>query len=76
MLKNINITLQKLNMKYNNFLVSDKGELKRELKNTEIPADWRVQSVKERLDIRDSQLECILDRNEINMKLKYVSTFR
>ena len=63
-------------MKYNNFLVSDKDELKREFKNTEFQADWRVQSVKELLDIRDSQLECILDRNEINMMLKYVSTFR
>ena len=76
MLKNINIILQTLKMKYSNFLLSDKNELKREFKNTEIQADWRVKSVKELLDIRDSQLDCILDRYESNMMLKYVSTFR
>ena len=36
----------------------------------------RVNMVKELLDIRDKQLHSILEQNEVNMMLKYVSTFR
>ena len=76
MLKNINIIVHKLNMKYTDFLVSNKNEVKIHLKNTENNADWRVESVKELLNIKDRQLDCILDNNEVNMMLKYICTFR
>ena len=76
MLKNINIIVHKLNMKYTDFLVSNKNEVKIHLKNTENNADWRVESVKELLNIKDRQLDCILDNNEVTMMLKYICTFR
>ena len=38
--------------------------------------DWRINIVKELLDIRDSQLSCNLDQNEVNMMLRHLSTFR
>ena len=63
-------------MKYTDFLVSNKNEVKIHLKNTENNADWRVESVKELLNIKDRQLDCILDNNEVTMMLKYICTFR
>ena len=38
--------------------------------------DWRTNIVKEILDIRDSQLSCNLEQNNVNMMLKHLSTFR
>ena len=76
MLKNINIIVPKLNMKYTDFLVSNKNEVKIKLKNTENNGDWRVESVKELLNIKDRQLDCILNNNEVAMMLKYICTFR
>ena len=76
MLKNINSILNKINMKYFDFLLTNKIELKREFIKTESDPDWRVNIIEELLNIRDNQLECDLDRNETIMFLKYISNYR
>ena len=76
MLRNINIILGKINMKYADLLLINKNELKRQFEKTDPNADWRVNIIKELLEIRDNQLECGLDKYEINMMLDYISIFR
>ena len=76
MLRNINSILDKINMKYYDFLLTNKNELKREISKTDSDPDWRVNIVEELLNIRDNQIECDLDRNETIMFLKYISTYR
>ena len=63
-------------MKYADLLLINKNELKRQFEKTEPNADWRVNIIKELLEIRDNQLECGLDKYEINMMLDYISIFR
>ena len=50
--------------------------VKNRLRERATQPDWRTNIVKELLNIRDSQLSCGLDHNEVNMMLKYLSTFR
>ena len=76
MLKNVNIILHKIKMKYSDIFQINKDELKGEFKKTETNADWRVRTVEELLDIRDRQLECVLNENEVSMMLKYICIFR
>ena len=76
MLRNINSILDKINMKYYDFLLTNKHELKREFSKTDSDPDWRVNIVEELLNIRDNQIECDLDRNETIMFLKYISIYR
>ena len=76
MLKNVNIILQKLKMKYSDIFQINVNELKGEFKKIETNADWRVKCVEELLDMKDRQLECILSENEVSMMLKYICIFR
>ena len=76
MLRNINIILQKANIKYEELFHINKDMIKNRLRERAPQPDWRTNIVKELLNIRDSQLICGLDHNEVNMMLKYLSTFR
>ena len=76
MLRNVNTILQKTNMKYKDIFQTNKNYVKQKLYENIAQPDWRVNMVKELLDTRDNQLHSILEQNEVNMMLKYVSTFR
>ena len=76
MLRNINTILQKANIKYVELFHINKAMLKNRLRERATQSDWRTNMVKELLDIRDGQLSCGLDHNEVNMMLKHLSTFR
>ena len=76
MLKNINIILQKANIKYEELFYINKDMVNNRLRERATQPDWRTNIVKELLNIRDSQLSCDLDHNAVNMMLKYLSTFR
>ena len=76
MLRNINTILQKANIKYEELFHINKVMVKNRLKERATQPDWRTNIVKELLDIRDGQLNCGLDHNEVNMMLKHLSTFR
>ena len=76
MLRNINIILQKANIKYEELFHINKNMVKNRLRERATQPDWRTNIVKELLNIRDSQLSCGLDHNEVNTMLKYLSTFR
>ena len=75
-LRNINIIRNRINMRYSDFLLTNKSNLMRELSKTDSVRDWRVDFIEELLNVRDNQLECHLDRYESNVLLKYISTFR
>ena len=76
MLRNINIILQKANIKYGDLFHINKNIVKSRLKEIASQPDWRTNMVRELLDIRDNQLDCNLEQNEVNMLLKHLSTFR
>ena len=75
-LRNINIILSKINMKYSDFLMTNKFELKRKLFENEPEYDWRVNIIEELLNVRDNQLEFGLDRYELHNMLKHICIFR
>ena len=76
MLTNVNTILQITNIKYNDIFQINKKHVKQKLYENIAQPDWRVNMVKELLDIRDKQLHSILEQNEVNIMLKRVSTFR
>ena len=76
MLRNINHILKKVEMQYNEILLTNKHTIKHELKKRATQPDWRCNIVKELLDLRDNQLISNLDPTEIKIMLKNISTFR
>ena len=76
MLRNVNIILQKANIKYGDLFHINKNFVKSKLKERASQPDWRTNMVRELLDIRDNQLGCNLEQNEVNMLLQHLSTFR
>ena len=76
MLRNVNIILQKANINYEELFHINKNIIKNRLKERATQPDWRTNIVKELLDIKDNQLSCGLDQNEVNVMLKHISTFR
>merc|ERR1711888_558344 len=76
MLTNVNTILQRTNIRYSDIFEINKNYVKQKLYENIAQPDWRVNMVKELLDIRDNQLHSIFEQNEVNMILKYVSTFR
>ena len=76
MLRNINTILQKANIKYEELIRINKVMVKNRLKERATQPDWRANIVMELLDIRDGQLNCGLDHNEVNVMLKHLATFR
>ena len=76
MLRNINIILQKANIKYEELFHINKNIVKNRLKERATQPDWRTNIVRELPDIRDSKLGCKLEQNEVYMLLMHLSTFR
>ena len=75
-MRNLNIILDKIHLRFSDFLSMNKNELKRQFVNLHLDADWRVNMIRELLDIRDNQLECGLDISETGVILKYISNLR
>merc|ERR1711888_37931 len=75
MLRNVNTILQKANIEYKDIFHINKNFVKQKFKENTAQPDWRVNMVKELLDIRDKQLHSILEQNEVNIMLKHFSTF-
>ena len=76
MLRNVNTILQKANITYGDLFRINKNFVKCKLKVRASQPDWRTNIVRELLDIRDSQLGCNLEQNEVNMMLRHLSTLR
>ena len=76
MLRNVNIILQKANIKYGDLFDINKHIVNSRHKERASQPDWRTNIVRELLDIRDNQVDCNLEQNEVNMLLKHLSTFR
>ena len=75
-MRNVNTILNRINTKFVDFVLMNKYELKKHFENIESEADWRVNFMRELLDIRDNQLKCDLERNATDEILEYISTFR
>ena len=63
MLRNINIILQKANIKYEELFHINKDMVKNRLRERATQLEWRTNIVEELLNIRDIQLSCGLDHN-------------
>ena len=72
----ITLSGKKTNIEYKDIFHIKKNVVKQKFKENTAQPDWRVNMVKELLDIRDKQLHSILEQNEVNIMLKHVSTFR
>ena len=76
MLVNINTILDKYNIKYIDLFALNKNEAKKIIKSSISEPDWRCNSIKELLSLRENQIQCKLDQTEVNEMLHYISTFR
>ena len=75
-MRNLNIILNKIHLKLSDLFVINKNELKRQFISIQSETDWRINFMRELLDIRDNQLQCGLDISETDVILKYISIFR
>ena len=76
MLQNINMILNELNIKYCDLFIMDKSKLKSIISKKVGEPDWRSDSIKELLSLRENQTSCDLTRTEIESILDFVSTER
>ncbi len=76
MKRTVKTILKKLNIKYEEFCLLKKREVKRIFQTNKTEPDWRVNMIEELLNIRENQLECDLDQNEFKEILQYVCIFR
>ena len=76
MLQNINIILNELNIKYCDLFLMDKNKLKNIINNKIGKPDWRSDSIKELLSLRENQSFCELEPEEISSLLVFISTDR
>ena len=76
MLRNLNTIQNKLKIKYGDFLILKKYEIRKFFETNNIESNWRVNMIKELLNIREQQLVCNLTQNETKELLQYVCIFR
>ena len=76
MLTNLNKILNSFNLKYCDIFVMDKLQLKKHVQMRKDEPDWRVKTTKELLSIRDSQMTCILENNETQELLDFLTQER
>ena len=76
MLVNINSILKKYNIKYSDLFSVNKTSLRNSILNCNERPDWRCNSIKELLSLRESQLHSELHMNDIKDILEYISIYR
>ena len=76
MLQNINMILKELNIKYCDLFKIDKNKLRSIISERVGKPDWRSDTIKELLSLRENQTSCELTRAEIESILEFVSTER
>ena len=76
MLQNINMILKELNIKYCDLFKIDKNKLRSIISERVGKPDWRSDTIKELLSLRENQTSCELTRAEIESVLEFVSTER
>ena len=76
MLQNINIILKEFGIKYCDIFSMNKIKLKNIINNVVGVPDWRCESIKELLSLRENQFSCELNPGEIASLLEFVSTER
>ena len=76
MLTNVNTILQKADIKYFELFHINKDDVRNALRERTIEPELRANIVMELLDIKDNQLSCGLDQNEVSVMLKHISTIR
>ena len=73
---NINRIIHNYNIQYDDIFDLNKAQIKRIIKQMHGEPDWRSNLVKELLDIRDGQVNCILTLSEAKNLLHHISTYR
>ena len=73
---NINRIINNYNIQYDDIFDLNKAQVKRIIKQMYGEPDWRSNLVKELLDIRDGQVNCILTLSEAKNLLHHISTYR
>ena len=73
---NINRIIHNYNIQYEDIFDLNKAQIKRIIKQVHGEPDWRSNLVRELLDIRDGQVNCILTPSEAKNLLFYLSTYR
>ena len=76
MLQNINIILNELDIKYCDLFLMDKNKLKTIISNKIGVPDWRSNTIKELLSLRENQFSSDLNSAEIVSILNFVATER
>ena len=76
MLVNINSILKKYNIKYSDLFSVNKTSLRNSILNCNERPDWRCNSIKELLSLREGQLHSELHMNDIKDILEYISIYR
>ena len=76
MLANLNKILNSFNLKYCDLFVIDKCQLKRHVQMRKNEPDWRINSIKELLYIRDRQMACLLEHSETQELLDFLTQER
>ena len=72
MARNVNVICRRISISPHDLVNKSISSLKKGLKETEQPMDWKCSMVKELLDLRDGSLNCILDKDEISFLLHYL----
>ena len=76
MLRNLNTIQIKFEIKYGDFLILKKHKIRKYFETKNIESNWRVNMIKELLNIREQQLICDLTKYEVNELLQYLCIFR
>ena len=76
MLRNLNTIQNKLKIKYVDLLILKKYEIRKYFETNNTESNWRVNMIKELLNIREQQLVCDLTQNEVKELLQYLCIFR
>ena len=76
MLRNLNTIQNKLKIEYVDLLILKKYEIRKYFETNNTESNWRVNMIKELLNIREQQLVCDLTQNEVKELLQYLCIFR
>ena len=76
MTQNVFIILKEFNIKYCDLFDMNKNQLKTIINNKVGESDWRSETIKELLSLRENQISSDLSPEEITSLLEFVSTER
>ena len=72
MARNVNVICRRINISPHDLINKSISSLKKGLKETEQPMDWKCSMVKELLGLRNGSVNWILDKDDISFPLNYL----